>query len=192
MARRSDAFTKSPHIQMNGTFAHLANSLARSYQPQLNADTAQLANSLARSYQPQLNASFAQLANTLARSYQLQLNPTFAQLARSYQLEQMLAPSSALARSGGFAWQVQKIPTPSAESQTANETMTSDSSVSPARHHNAALIAAFAVYIIAALALHISNIASTHDRVFDPHRLITDQFIAMALAIALFTSLPKE
>src|SRR5260221_6412 len=125
MARLSDAFTKSPHIQMNGTFAHLANSLARSYQPQLNA-------------------SFAQLANTLARSYQLQLNPTFAQLARSYQLEQMLAPSSALARSGGFAWQVQKIPTPSAESQTANETMTSDSSVSPARHHNAALIAAFA------------------------------------------------
>jgi len=102
-----------------------------------------------------------------------------------------LAPWSALASSGGLARQVQHIPAPSAESHAANETMTSDSSGTPTRHHNAALTVAVAVYIFAALALHLSNIVSTHDRVSDPHQLITDQFMAMALALAVFSALPK-
>jgi len=152
---------------------------------------ARLSDAFAKSPQVQLNADFAQLANTLAKSYQPQLNASFAALAKSYQPQLTLAPLSALARSGGFAWQVQHIPAPSAESDAVNETMTSDSSGSPTRHHNAAFTVAVAVYIFAALALHVSNIASTHDRVFDPHQLIADQFMAMALALAVFSALPK-
>jgi hypothetical protein len=44
-------------------------------------------------------------------------------------------------------------------------------------------------YLCAALALRLSNITSTHDRVFDLHQLITDQIAAIALALTVYAAL---
>ena len=48
------------------------------------------------------------------------------------------------------------------------------------------------IYIAAALALHVSNVLSTRNRVFDPHQLISDEITAITLALAVWAILPHE
>lgn len=51
---------------------------------------------------------------------------------------------------------------------------------------------AFAAYFIAALSLHLSNVMTTRDRVFDSHQFLTDEFLAIGLALAVLAVLPKD
>jgi hypothetical protein len=46
-----------------------------------------------------------------------------------------------------------------------------------------------ATYIVAALSLHLSNFLSTTNPVFDPHQFITDEWTAIAVALAVFGTL---
>jgi hypothetical protein len=62
------------------------------------------------------------------------------------------------------------------------------SSDSLARKRRRAVLLATAVYLAAALALHLSNYMSTPDPVFDPHQFITDEFIAVGLALAFYSA----
>jgi hypothetical protein len=55
-----------------------------------------------------------------------------------------------------------------------------------ARKRRRAVLLTAAVYLAAALTLHLSNYISTPDPVFDPHQFITDEFIAMGLALAFY------
>jgi hypothetical protein len=47
-----------------------------------------------------------------------------------------------------------------------------------------------ATYLATALALHLSNFLSTKDPVFDPHQFISDEILAIGLALALYCALP--
>ncbi len=58
-----------------------------------------------------------------------------------------------------------------------------------ARKRRHAVLLTTGVYLAAALALHLSNFMSTYDPVFDPHLFITDKFIAIGLALALFCAI---
>jgi hypothetical protein len=48
-----------------------------------------------------------------------------------------------------------------------------------------------AAYLAAAVALHLSNYMTTPDPVFDPHQFITDEFLAIGLALALYCAFWK-
>jgi hypothetical protein len=76
MARLSDAFAKSPHVQLNVGFAQLASTLAKSYQPQPSAGFAALASTLVKSYQPQQTlAPLSALASSVGFAWQAQHIP---------------------------------------------------------------------------------------------------------------------
>jgi hypothetical protein len=49
-----------------------------------------------------------------------------------------------------------------------------------------------AIYLAAAVALHLSNYATTPDPVFDPHQFITDEFLAIGLALAFYCAFWKD
>jgi hypothetical protein len=49
-----------------------------------------------------------------------------------------------------------------------------------------------AIYIASALALHLSNAMSISNPVFDLHQFLTDEFVAMSLALAFYSAFPKN
>jgi hypothetical protein len=49
-----------------------------------------------------------------------------------------------------------------------------------------------AIYLAAALALHLTNFATTRDPVFDPHQFLVDEFVAMGLALTFYCTFWKD
>jgi phosphatidylglycerophosphatase A len=76
--------------------------------------------------------------------------------------------------------------------ETADIRAENEATEPAARRIKLGLLYTLAIYIVSALALHISNFMTAKSPVFDPHQFLTDEFIAMALALAFYCSFWKD
>ena len=76
--------------------------------------------------------------------------------------------------------------------ETADLRAEGEAPVSPAQWIKRGLLYAAAIYIVAAIALHLSNFLTTPNPVFDPHLFLVDEFIAMGLALAFYCAFWKD